>query len=61
MHGRWAHTGHRIFAKRSSSLIGTGGNGMLGKRLTEPGRVLFTGLGLAALLLAAPRHAWAQG
>ncbi len=34
---------------------------MLGKRLTEPGRVLFTGLGLAALLLAAPRHAWAQG
>ncbi len=34
---------------------------MLGQRLQEQGRVLFIGLSLAGLLLAAPRHAWAQG
>jgi len=34
---------------------------MLGKPLTGQGRVLSIGLGLAALLLAVPRHAWAQG
>jgi len=34
---------------------------MLSQRLQEQGRVLCIGLGLAGLLLAAPRHAWAQG
>jgi len=34
---------------------------MLSQRLQEQGRVLFIGLSLAGLLLAAPRHAWAQG
>jgi hypothetical protein len=34
---------------------------MFGQRLRERGKVLFIGLSLAGLLLAAPRHAWAQG
>jgi hypothetical protein len=34
---------------------------MLGRRLQEQRKVLFIGLSLAGLLLAAPRHAWAQG
>jgi hypothetical protein len=34
---------------------------MLGKPLQDRERLLFIGLSLAALLLAVPRHAWAQG
>lgn len=34
---------------------------MLGRQLQGQGKLLFAGLGLAGLLLAAPRHAWAQG
>jgi hypothetical protein len=34
---------------------------MFGKPLQKWGRVLWIGLSLAGLLLAAPRHAWAQG
>jgi hypothetical protein len=34
---------------------------MLGKSLQGRERALWIGLSLAGLLLAAPRHAWAQG
>jgi hypothetical protein len=34
---------------------------MLGRQLQGQKRTFFIGLSLAGLLLAAPRHAWAQG
>jgi hypothetical protein len=34
---------------------------MFGKALRGQSRIVIAGLGLAGLLVGAPRHAWAQG